>query len=227
MSGGKSLAMMPWFPRDFIASTRAMRIAERGAYRELLDFQWEMGRLPRAPDVLARLLGIAQEEFDAIWPSIAIKFMHAGEFIYNQRLEQHREKALSMRQKKAAGAALTNAKRYAKRPAERVAQVSQPASNVRDDIASPPSPSPSPISKSPKPPLEKGAVRQRRSPDRAERDRALIAWTEVVTAEGATEDTKAQMALRAIGGYSRIRLRTVNDEPHLRSAFCEAYRAAS
>jgi uncharacterized protein YdaU (DUF1376 family) len=226
MSGG-SLAMMPWFPRDFIASTRALRIAERGAYRELLDFQWEMGRLPRAPDVLARLLGITQEEFDAIWPSIAIKFMHAGEFIYNQRLEQHREKALSMRQKKAAGAAATNAKRYAERHAKRVAEVSQPASNVRDDIASPPSPSPSPISKSPKPPLEKGAVRQRRSEHRREQDEAVLIWHELVNSGGQKRDPRIQAAINAIGGWPRIQQRSDREEPRLRNAFCEAYRAAS
>lgn len=225
--GGNSLAMMPWFPKDFIASTRALRIAERGAYRELLDFQWEMGRLPRAPDVLARLLGVTQEEFDDIWPSIAIKFMHAGEFIYNQRLEEHREKALLGRAKKRAAAAATNAKRYAKRPPQTSLSDTLSASASDTLSASPPSPSPSPISKSPKPPLKKGAVRRRRSPDRAERDRALVAWSEVITRQGATEDSKAQRALRAIGGYSRIQLRTVNEEPHIRTAFCEAYRAAS
>jgi len=223
MSGGKSLAMMPWFPRDFIASTRAMRVAERGAYRELLDFQWEMGRLPSAHDALARLLGCDLVEFESIWPAIAIKFMHAGEFIYNQRLEEHREKALLGRAKKRQAAADTNAKRYAKRP-QNTSHSDTPSDTLS---ASPPSPSPSPISKSPKPPLKKGAVRRRRSPDRAERDRALVAWSEVITTQGVTEDSKAQRALRAIGGYSRIRLRTVNEEPQLRSAFCEAYRAAS
>jgi hypothetical protein len=77
----------------------------------------------------------------------------------------------------------------------------------------------------PLPPLEKGASRQRRSPDRAERDRALAAWTKVVTAEGSTDDPKAQQAMRAIGGYSRIRLRTTDEEPRIRREFIDAYRS--
>ena len=79
----------------------------------------------------------------------------------------------------------------------------------------------------PLPPLEKGAARQRRSAHRAERDRALLAWTEVITAEGATHDPKARLAMRAIGGYSRIKLRTVKEEPQIRQEFVDAYRAAS
>lgn len=80
--------------------------------------------------------------------------------------------------------------------------------------------------KSPKPPLGKGASRQRRSPKRAERDRALVAWSEVITAEGATEDARARKALRAIGGYSRVRLRTVHEEPQIRREFLNAYQGA-
>jgi hypothetical protein len=52
----------------------------------------------------------------------------------------------------------------------------------------------------------------------------LAAWAEVVTAEGATKDPKAQIAMRAIGGYSRIRLRTQRDEPEIRAQFVDAYR---
>jgi hypothetical protein len=78
----------------------------------------------------------------------------------------------------------------------------------------------------PTPPLG-GALRQRRSPDRAEGDRALAAWSEVVTADGVTQDPKAQQAMRAIGGYSRIRLRTTREEPDIRREFINAYRNAS
>ena len=134
-----SLAMMPWFPRDFIASTRAMRLAERGAYRELLDYQWEMGSLPDDHERLARLLGITADEFADIWPGIEDKFLTSGGKMFNQRLEEHRKKALEQREKKRRAAEKTNAKRYG----ERVAKRSQPSDSLRDASASPPSPSPS------------------------------------------------------------------------------------
>lgn len=79
----------------------------------------------------------------------------------------------------------------------------------------------------PKPPLEKGAVRPRRSPQRAERDKALAAWSTVVATEGAVDDPKVREALKAIGGYSRVRLRTVHEEPEIRRAFVEAYVSAA
>jgi uncharacterized protein YdaU (DUF1376 family) len=131
-----SLAMMPWFPRDFIAATRAMRLAERGAYRELLDYQWEMGKLPADHERLARLLGVTIDEFEAIWPAISDKFCTVDGGLANTRLEEHRLKSLERRDRKRNGAASTNAKRYGQRDAKR--SLSEPLS------VSPPSPSPSP-----------------------------------------------------------------------------------
>jgi uncharacterized protein YdaU (DUF1376 family) len=133
---GKSLAMMPWFPRDFIAATRHLALAERGAYRELLDFQWEMGAIPKDPIRLARLLIITPEEFTPIWAAIGDKFEDCGHGLINKRLEEHRIKAVAQRDKKIIGAEKTNAKRYAQHDAERGAE--------RVDIVSPPTPSPSP-----------------------------------------------------------------------------------
>jgi uncharacterized protein YdaU (DUF1376 family) len=138
-----SLPMMPWFPRDFIASTRAMRPAERGAYRELLDFQWELGVLPTDEQRLARLIGYTKEEFDDVWPAIKYKFVPSNGGLVNERLEEHRKKALEQREKKRRGASTTNAKRGAERDGERGAERSQKVVDLRDASATPPSPSPS------------------------------------------------------------------------------------
>ena len=143
-----SLPMMPWVPRDFIAATRAMRPAERGAYRELLDFQWELGVLPSDPERLARLIGYTAAEFEDVWPGIKDKFVVNGVGIYNKRLEEHRNRAIEQRDRKRRGAISTNAKRYGQRDAEHVAE--RDAERVVS--ASPPSPSPSP---SPSPTEEK------------------------------------------------------------------------
>lgn len=132
MSEQKSLAMMPWFPRDFISATRHLALAERGAYRELLDHQWELGSLPNDETRLARILGITIEEFRSIWAVIKDKFESVDGDLLNKRLEELRKEAFDRREKKIDGANMTNAKRYADRDAK------------RHDIASPPSPSPSP-----------------------------------------------------------------------------------
>lgn len=128
----KSLAMMPWFPRDFIAATRHLALAERGAYRELLDHQWELGRLPNDEARLARILGVTVDEFRPIWESIGDKFEASDGFLINKRLEEHRKESLDRRDRKVDGANKTNAKRAAERDAK------------RNDIGTPPSPSPSP-----------------------------------------------------------------------------------
>lgn len=75
-------------------------------------------------------------------------------------------------------------------------------------------------------PPKGGADRHRRSPDRAERDAALVAWSAVVATQGAVDDPKAREAMRLIGGYSRIRLRTVHEESQIRREFIDAYRSA-
>jgi uncharacterized protein YdaU (DUF1376 family) len=153
---GNSLAMMPWFPRDFIASTRAMRLAERGAYCDLLFYQWEMGCLPADTKALARLLGCTPKEFADVWRVVGKKFVKTVDGLSNRRLEEHRGKAVEARDKKVLGAHKTNAKRDAERGGERSAKrvaeggVQNGSGSeverglLRDDIGSPPSPSPSP-----------------------------------------------------------------------------------
>jgi uncharacterized protein YdaU (DUF1376 family) len=76
-------------------------------------------------------------------------------------------------------------------------------------------------------PPKGGAARQRRSPQRAERDKALAVWSTVVATEGAVDDPKAQQAMRAIGGYSRIRLRTAREESEIQRQFIDAYVSAA
>lgn len=136
--------MLPWFPRDFLTSTRAMRLAERGAYCDLLFYQWEMGSLPASTEALARLLGATPKEFADVWKTVGKKFERVGDTLSNRRLEEHRLKAIDTRDKKASGAQKTNAKRYGERPAERHSERIAERPAERLDIGSPPSPSPSP-----------------------------------------------------------------------------------
>lgn len=98
---GKSLAMMPWFPRDFMAATRHFHLYERAVYRELLDHQWELGVLPDDEERLCRIVGLSRKEFAPLWAVVKDKFTAAeGGGLINVRLEEHRAKALAIREKR-------------------------------------------------------------------------------------------------------------------------------
>jgi uncharacterized protein YdaU (DUF1376 family) len=94
MAKAPTLAMLPWFPRDYLAATRGMTLAERGGYTDLLFYAWDMGSLPNDPKRLARMLGVDADEFVAIWPALRPKFVqNADGHLVNERLERERIKA--------------------------------------------------------------------------------------------------------------------------------------
>ena len=94
MSTGNSLALLPFFVRDYIAATRHLSLAERGAYTDLLFLSWEMGALPSDPAWLARLVGCGAEEFRQVWPAIRGKFIETEAGFVNARLEEHRAESM-------------------------------------------------------------------------------------------------------------------------------------
>lgn len=98
---GNNLSMLPFFVRDYIAATRHMSLAERGAYTDLLFTQWETGPLPSDPARLARILGCSAREFDKVWPAVALKFAQSADGLVNERLEEHRHKAQELSAKRA------------------------------------------------------------------------------------------------------------------------------
>lgn len=103
MSAGlPNLFMMPWFPRDFLASTRGWRLIPRAIYRELLDSQWEQGGLSVAPSELRALIGATPAEWRSGWQQVEPKFpIGADGLRRNTRLEEHRDKAVSIAKRRA------------------------------------------------------------------------------------------------------------------------------
>lgn len=91
MSAG--LAMMPWFPGDFMRSTRGWSVTAKGVYRELLDAQWDMGDLPADPEELRATIGATAEEWDLGWKKCEAKFPIKRSARRNLRLETHRAKS--------------------------------------------------------------------------------------------------------------------------------------
>lgn len=80
--------------------------------------------------------------------------------------------------------------------------------------------------KSPLPPLEKGASRQRRSPERVAADEAKSKWTALLRSNGKNRDSRVEAAIKAVGGWPRIKQRTEREEPVLMREFCDAYLEA-
>lgn len=98
----ESLAMMPWFPRDFLAATRGWSVTASGVYRALLDAQWDLGLLPNDPQTLKELIGATTREWNAGWTKCEAKFPVVDGGRRNERLELHRAKALRLSEKRKA-----------------------------------------------------------------------------------------------------------------------------
>jgi uncharacterized protein YdaU (DUF1376 family) len=88
-----SLAMMPWFPGDFMRSTRGWSLTARGVYRELLDAQWDMGDLPTDPEELRQMIGATPDEWEIGWKRCEPKFPVRRTCRRNWRLEEHRSRS--------------------------------------------------------------------------------------------------------------------------------------
>jgi uncharacterized protein YdaU (DUF1376 family) len=101
MAKEPKLPMMPWWPGDYIADTRSMSLAERGAYCDMLFFQWLTGGLPNDVPRQARMLGVSVDEFRAVLPAIRSHFHMdpATGLMVNDRLERERMTSIEMRTK--------------------------------------------------------------------------------------------------------------------------------
>ncbi len=108
--------MLPWYPGDFMRSTRGWSLTARGVYRELLDAQWDLGSLPPDVDELCVMIGATQEEWIKGWPKCEPKFpvFEDGQR-RNPRLEEHRSKSANLVASRKRGADKTNAQRYGER----------------------------------------------------------------------------------------------------------------
>ena len=66
-----------WYPTDWLASgTRLdMSAAERGVFRDLLDYQYAEGSIPADEVALQRRCAVTTEEFQSTWPAVSKKFI--------------------------------------------------------------------------------------------------------------------------------------------------------
>jgi uncharacterized protein YdaU (DUF1376 family) len=113
-------ARMPWYPRDFASATRTWPLVARGAFRELLDAQWDLGGsqpglLPNDPEELRELARTTPAEWKTAWRFLEPKFPQVEGGRRNERLEAHRQIAIEEYQSRRKGAQKTNAKRWGHR----------------------------------------------------------------------------------------------------------------
>lgn len=70
----------PFYAFDWLSSsTRAMSLAARGAYVDLLAFAWDQHGLPADTEALRRMTGASPDEWALVWPELATKFPIAAD----------------------------------------------------------------------------------------------------------------------------------------------------
>lgn len=103
MGGAEESPAYQWYPKDYLSSTPVMMmsLAQEGAYRRLLDYQWLNGWVPDCISDLARLCRITPREMEKLWPGLAPCFgpHPSGTGLANPRLEKEREKQRAYRDK--------------------------------------------------------------------------------------------------------------------------------
>jgi uncharacterized protein YdaU (DUF1376 family) len=122
--------MLPWWPGDYLSATRAFTLAERGAYTDLLFYSWINGPLPHETERLARILGVRQEEFAAVWPTIKSKFEVVPIGLINHRLERERQNSIDIRTKNSEKARQAAGARWVKGNARSNAPSIQPSDSL-------------------------------------------------------------------------------------------------
>src|SRR5690242_15879636 len=102
----------PWMPGDFLRISRGWPLVARAVYRELLDAQWDVVRLPKSDEELRRIVRASPREWAKAWPLVEPHFPLDGEHRQNFQLEIQRGDAVLKHQSRKRGAAKTNAKRW-------------------------------------------------------------------------------------------------------------------
>jgi len=195
---------LPLYVRDFLTSTIGWTAEERGHYMTLLMLQWDRLGLP--PDLagLERL----SPGVGAVWSLLEAKFpVDADGQRRNQRLEEHRARAIDLRQRRSAAGRAAAAARSCStnRPANVEQSLSNRSTNVEQSSINrssidnhPPSPSPSPSYPeiSPTGEIKKPAAQDATSdpPQRRKRSQpaASISWTAEAGWTGITDADRSE-----------------------------------
>ena len=188
---------IPFFGRDFYASTAMWTAEEVGHYIRLLVIQWDSGGLPSELDRLE----LVSPGVGRVWPLLSGKFPVCDDGLRrNPRMEEHRERATELKDARSEAGQEGNRKRWGDR--KTIANASQ---NDRKAIAngiakpSPPSPSPSP---SPTPDPKKEIHTHTGADDFSQPGWAADEWQLFVAVWNATERAEPWPHLTAPDGWA-------------------------
>src|SRR5437867_3632840 len=130
----------PWYPGDALSSERmqSMSLAQQGAYRRLLDYQWLNGSIPESILGLARLCNVHVNRMRSLWGGISGAFVAASEpgRLINLKLEGIRQEQVAFKKGRSEAGKKGMRSRYRK------------PNSVITELLPSPSPSPSPSEKS-------------------------------------------------------------------------------
>ncbi len=114
---------IPFFGRDFYASTAMWTAEEVGHYIRLLVIQWDSGGLPSDLDRLE----LVSPGVSKVWPLLSGKFPACDDgFRRNARMEEHRARATELKDARSEAGQEGNRRRWGDR--KRIAKRSQTVS---------------------------------------------------------------------------------------------------
>jgi hypothetical protein len=160
---------MPFWAQKWLTSesTRGMSLAARGAYIDLIAYQWTNGSIPNSIEKIARLLGSSVSDFEPIWSELAELFPVAEDVMRraNPKVEGERTVAGSLKSKRSDAARAANQKRWDR---ERITNGSESDPQPISDG--------SPLTPPPPTPKEKKEKKEKK-PGRTAADSMKLIWS--------------------------------------------------
>lgn len=100
----------PWYPSDFAGSAKVavMTLEQEGAYRRLLDHEWQEGAIPDDVEALARICRTTAQHMEKLWKTVRKCFTKnpaEPDTLINQKLEKVRAEKLKFQAKNQANGA--------------------------------------------------------------------------------------------------------------------------
>lgn len=93
----------PWFafyPDDFAGGTRGMSMAAKGAFVDLLAYQFANGSIPNDDRTISRIIGAFPDEWESVRSEVLPKFEQEGVTLVNRRMQKEREEREEIRGKR-------------------------------------------------------------------------------------------------------------------------------
>jgi uncharacterized protein YdaU (DUF1376 family) len=133
-------AWFAFYPDDFAGGTRGMSMAAKGAFVDLLAYQFANGAVPSDDRTLCRIIGAFPDEWQEIREEVLSKFEEEEGALVNRRMQKERDERNEIREKRIEAVS----KRWNKSDTSVSGLNKQTEYKSNDSVYTSPSPSPSP-----------------------------------------------------------------------------------